>query len=154
MLVGDINCVDVHRIFIPALIIANVHIISAHLPFTHQPVLGKSPVLEAICSVPLTVPIMPFVPELDGDLIEVALAINQSVDSSDSCKLLCIRWKQTLFAAKANSSLRSRYPFSLLHFLVRKSSMASLPVKNWSRLRQIESVVYAILTFAGFLWPA
>lgn len=49
----------------------------------------------------------------------------------------------TLFSMKAKSSFLSRYPFSIDHFSVRNFSIASRPWKNWSRLRQIESGVYA-----------
>lgn len=49
----------------------------------------------------------------------------------------------TLFSVKAKSSFLSRYPFSTDHFSVRNFSIASRPWKNWSRLRQMESGVYA-----------
>lgn len=49
----------------------------------------------------------------------------------------------TLFSVKAKSSFLSRYPLSTDHFSVRNFSIASRPWKNWSRLRQMESGVYA-----------
>lgn len=49
----------------------------------------------------------------------------------------------TLFSVKENSSFLSRYPVSTDHFSVKNFSIASRPWKNWSRLRQMESGVYA-----------
>lgn len=54
-----------------------------------------------------------------------------------------VEGRVTLFSVKAKSSFLSRYPFSTDHFSVRNFSMASRPWKNWSRLRQMESGVYA-----------
>lgn len=44
-----------------------------------------------------------------------------------------------------------RYDFSFSHFAVRNWTMASVPVRKRSRLRQMESSVYALEMVAGSL---
>lgn len=64
-----------------------------------------------------------------------------------------VAMRMTLFSVKAKSSFLSRYPFSTDHFSVRNFSIASRPWKNWSRLRQIESGVYANCQKKWSAWP-
>lgn len=44
-----------------------------------------------------------------------------------------------------------RYDFSFSHFAVRNCTMASVPVRKRSRLRQMESLVYALEMVVGSL---
>jgi hypothetical protein len=77
---------------------------------------------------------VPLIPELDGNLDSISVKVHRNPGGTR---------KETLLSVKAKSSFLSRYPFSTDHLSVRNFSIASRPWKNWSRLRQTESGVYA-----------
>lgn len=68
MLLTDLNRVDINPVLEPPRALLDPHIIPAHLPLPHQPVLGKRPVLQPIRPPPLARPVPPLIPELDRDL--------------------------------------------------------------------------------------
>lgn len=70
MLLTDIDCVDVHSILVPPLVVGDLYIVATHLTLLHPAILCKGPILETVTSVPLTALVMPLVPELDGDLLQ------------------------------------------------------------------------------------
>ena len=65
----DSNFVDINSLLEPSLSVSELNVISAHLSLPHSPILGKSPVLKPIGPPPLSSLIVPFIPELDGNLI-------------------------------------------------------------------------------------
>jgi hypothetical protein len=137
-----VDRIHVDAVLEPPLSLSNVHIVAAHLPLPHPPVWGKGPVFQPVGAVPLAGFVMPLVPKLHGDLYGRGRRVRCKHQAE--CGL-------TLLSAKANSSLRSRYPFSLFHFCVKNATISSCPLRKVSRFRQIESSVYAFLTTAGLL---
>lgn len=70
MLLSDGYSIHIHAISEPPLRLLNLDIVSAHLSLAHQPVFGKCPILEAVGPPPLPRLVMPFIPELDGNLLQ------------------------------------------------------------------------------------
>lgn len=64
MLLTNIHGVDIHPILEPPLLVRELDIVPAHLPFPHEAIVGEGPVLQPICPPPLTGLVVPFVPEL------------------------------------------------------------------------------------------
>jgi hypothetical protein len=73
MLLRNVNSIDIHALFEPSLLIGDLDIISAHHPFPHSPIFSKCPVFKTIRSPPLAGGIMPFIPELNGNLFQLII---------------------------------------------------------------------------------
>lgn len=69
MLLCNIYSVHINTVLEPPLFFADLYIISTHLALPHQPILRKSPILEAISAPPLSSLIVPLIPELHCNLI-------------------------------------------------------------------------------------
>lgn len=144
MFFADFYRVHIDAVPEPALPLRYPNIISAHLALPHESVVGKRPVLQSIRPVPLTLGIMPLIPELHRDLYT---SVNQSREFCWDKQQEC----PTLLSVNANNSFRSRYPPSRAHFSVRNRTISSRPRRKVSRLRHTESGVYAYCTTSGFL---
>jgi len=70
VLLTDINSIDIHAVLEPPLLDRDADVVPAHLSLPHQPVVGESPVLQAVGPPPLAVLVVPLVPELNCDLCE------------------------------------------------------------------------------------
>lgn len=68
VLLGDIDSVNINPILEPSLLLKDLHVVSRHLPLSHQSIFSKRPVLEPVRSPPLATFINPLIPELNGDL--------------------------------------------------------------------------------------
>jgi hypothetical protein len=68
MFFRDGNRIHIYTFLEPSLFIGDFHIVAAHLPLPHEPILGECPVFESVSPVPLSRFVVPFIPELYGDL--------------------------------------------------------------------------------------
>ena len=71
MLLRDIDSIDIDSILEPALFGRDLNIVPAHLPLPHSTILCKSPILQAITTLPLhsVMAVLVLIPELDSDLV-------------------------------------------------------------------------------------
>ena len=71
VLLGNLDRVHVYAVFIPPLLLTNLHIIPAHLSLPHAAVVGERPIFEPVTPLPLhpVVHILIFIPKLDCNLV-------------------------------------------------------------------------------------
>jgi hypothetical protein len=67
---GDFHRVHVNSIFEPTLGLADLDVVTTHLPLAHLAILGKSPVFETITPHPFSgLGVLELIPELHRDLV-------------------------------------------------------------------------------------
>lgn len=69
MSLANLDCVHIHAILEPPLLLGNGDLIAAHLALSHLAINVKGPVLETVAPPPLLrLPMLVFIPELDCNL--------------------------------------------------------------------------------------
>jgi hypothetical protein len=71
MLLTDSHLVHIHTLYEPSLALLKLHVIAAHMPLPHSPILSECPILKPVTSLPLqtVLLILILIPELDRNLV-------------------------------------------------------------------------------------
>ncbi len=102
MLLRNVNLIDVHSVLEPPLILADLEIVTAHLPLTHTAVFRKGPVFETITTLPF---------HLVVSILVLVLFRRSSLSASfldrNHRDVHTQNWTAILLSVNANSSLRN-----------------------------------------------